>query len=98
MRNNFVPVLVGAVAVSFLAGYLICQQRETQQRDQWAETLFHQLKDWLRKSGRKTAAPVQEGLEYARSVAKRASHTGGRYGRQLNPFLREHKRRFLGIL
>ena len=75
MRNNFLPVLVGSVAVSFLTGYLICQQREAQQRDQWAETLFRQLKDWLRERGRKAAVPVQEGLDYARSAAKRAPAT-----------------------
>jgi len=98
MRNNFLPVLVGSIALSFLAGYLICRQREAQRRDQWAETLFRQLKDWLTEHGRKAAAPVQEGLEYARSAAKRASHMGGRYGRQLNPFLREPRRRFLGIV
>jgi IS5 family transposase len=98
MRNNFLPVLVGSIAVSFLAGYLICRQRETRERDQWAETLFRQLKDWLTERGRQATAPVQEGLGYARSAAKRASHTGGWYGRQLNPFLREPRRRFLGIL
>ena len=98
MRNNFLPVLVGSIAVSFLAGYLICRQREAQQRDQWAETLFRQLKDWLTERGRKAATPVREGLGYARSVAKRDSRTGGRYGRQLNTFLREPRRRFLGIL
>ena len=98
MRNNFLLVLVGSVAASFLAGYLICQQREVQQRDQWAETLFRQLKDWVSERGRKAAAPVQESLEYARSAAKRASRTGARYGRQLNPFQREPRRRFLGIL
>jgi hypothetical protein len=94
MRNNFPPVLVGSIAASFLAGYLICRQREAQQREQWAETLFRQFKDWLSERGRKAAAPVQEGLEYARSAAKRASH----YGRQLNPFQREARHRFLGIL
>src|SRR5215469_13949895 len=92
LRNNFLSVLAGSIAVSFLAGYLICRQREAQQRDQWAETLFRQLKDWLNERGQKAAVPVQEGLGYARSAAKWASHTGGRYGRQLNP-----RRRLLGI-
>jgi len=98
MRNNFLPVLAGSVAISFLAGYLICRQREVQQRDQWAETLFRQLKDWASEPGRKATVPIHEGLEYARSAANRTSHTGARYGRQLNPFQREPGHRFLGIL
>jgi|SRR6516225_5311975 hypothetical protein len=98
MRNNLPAVLVGSVVVSFLAGYLICRQREAQQRDQWAERLFRQLKDRLGERSRKAAAPVREGLEYARAAAKQASYTGSRYAHQLNPFRREPRRRFLGIL
>ncbi|MGA8657686.1 MAG: hypothetical protein WB586_16195 [Chthoniobacterales bacterium] len=98
MRNNFLTVLLGSVIVSFLVGYFISQQREAQKREQWAEILFRQLKDWLGERGRKAAVPVQEGLEYVRSAAKQASRRGAQYGRRLNPFLEEPRRRFLGIL
>lgn len=98
MRNSFLAVLLGSVIVSFLVGYFISQQREAQKHEQWAEILFRQMKDWLSERGRKAAAPVQEGLEYARSAAKQASRRGAQYGRRLNPFFGEPRRRFLGIL
>jgi hypothetical protein len=98
MRNSFLTVLLASVIVSFLVGYFISRQREAQKREQWAEILFRQGKDWLNERGRKAAVPVQEGLEYARSAAKQASRRGAQYGRRLNPFLGEPRRRLLGIL
>ena len=98
MRNNFLTVILGSAIASFLVGYFISQQREAQKREQWAEILFRQLKDWLGERGRKAAVPVQEGLEYVRSAAKQASRRGAQYGRRLNPFSEEPRRRFLGIL
>jgi len=67
-------------------------------RQQWAEILFRQAKDWLTERGRKTAGSVEHGLEYARSAAEQAAGKGAEYSRRLNPFHRELKRRFFGIL
>jgi hypothetical protein len=98
LKNNLFKVLLGSVAISFLLGYFIAQQQEAKKRQQWAEILFRQAKDWLTERGRKTAGSVEHGLEYARSAAEQAAGKGAEYSRRLNPFHRELKRRFFGIL
>jgi hypothetical protein len=60
--------------------------------------LFRHAKDWLTERGRKSAGSVEQGLGYARSAAERAARKGAEYSRRLNPFLRELRRRFFGIL
>jgi hypothetical protein len=62
-------VVLGTVALSFMLGYFIAQQQEARKREQWAEILFRQAKNWLTESGRKTAGSVEHGLEYVRSAA-----------------------------
>src|ERR1700682_1482022 len=93
LKDNMFIVLLGSVAVSFLLGYFIAQQQEAKQREQWAEILFRQAKDWLTERGRKTEASMEHGLEYARSAAEQAAGKGAKYSRRLNPFHRELKRR-----
>jgi hypothetical protein len=73
IQNNFLAVLIGSVIVSLLTGYLISQRYEAQKREQWAEIFFRQVKDWLGERGRRAAAPLQESLESARSVAQQFS-------------------------
>ena len=80
-----------------MLGYFIAQQQEAKKREQWAEILFRQAKNWLTESGRKTAGSVEHGLEYARSAAEQAAGKGAEYSRWLNPFHRE-RRRLFGIL
>jgi hypothetical protein len=98
LKNNLFIVLLGSVAISFLMGYFISQQQEAKKREQWAEILFRQAKEWLTERGRKTAGSVEQGLEYARSAAEQAAGKGAEYSRRLNPFHREVRRRFFGIL
>ena len=98
LKDNFFIVLLGSVAISFLVGYFIAQQQEAKKREQWAEILFRQAKDWLTERGRKTAGSVQQGLEYARSAAEQATGKGAEYSRRLNPFHQERSHRFFGIL
>jgi hypothetical protein len=98
LKANWFPVLLGSVAISFLLGYFIAQQQEAKKREQWAEILFRQAKGWLTERGRKTADSVGQGLEYARSATQQAAGKGAEYGHRLNPFHREARRRFLGIL
>src|ERR1700676_282183 len=98
LKDNLFIVLLGSVAISFLAGYFIAQQQEAKKREQWAEILFRQAKDWLTERGRKTAGSVEQGLEYARSAAEQAAGKGAEYSRRLNPFHRELRRRFFDIL
>ena len=95
LKDNLFIVLLGSVAISFLMGYFISQQQEAKKREQWAEILFQQAKDWLTERGRKTAGSVEQGLEYARSAAEQAAGKGAEYSRRLNPF---HRERFFGIL
>ena len=97
LREHLLIVVFGSVAISFLVGYYIAQQQEEKKREQWAEILFRQGKDWLTERGRKTAGSVEHGLEYARSAAEQAAGKGAEYGRRLNPFHREPQRRFFGI-
>jgi hypothetical protein len=97
LKDNLFIVLLGSVAISFLAGYFIAQQQEARNREQWGEILFRQAKDWLTERGKKTAGSVEHGLEYARSAAEQAAGKGAEYGRRLNPFHREPQRRFFGI-
>jgi len=97
VQNNFLAVLLGSVIVSLLTGYLISQHYEAQKREHWAETFFRHVKDWLGERSRRAAAPVQESLESARSAAQHFSRRGAEYGRRLNPFFGESRRRFLGI-
>ena len=97
LKANWLPILLGSVTISFLLGYFIAQQQEMKKREQWAEILFRQAKEWLTERGRKTAGSVEEGLEYARSAAQQAAGKGAEYSRRLNPFHRETRRRFLGI-
>ena len=94
LKDNFLIVLLGSVAISFLVGYFIAQQQEAKKREQWTEILFRQAKDWLTERGKKTAGSVEHGLEYARSAAGK----GVEYSRRINPFHRELRRRFFGIL
>jgi hypothetical protein len=96
-KDNLFIVLLGSVAISFLVGYFIAQQQEAKKREQWAEILFRQAKDWLTERGRKTAGSVEHGLEYARSAAEQAAGKGAEYGRRLNPIHRELQRRFFAI-
>ena len=98
LKANWLPILLGSVTISFLLGYFIAQQQETKKREQWAEILLGQAKEWLTERGRKTAGSLEQGLEYARSAAEQAAGKGAEYGRRLNPFHRESRRRFLGIL
>jgi len=98
LNDHLFVVLLGSVAIGFLVGYFIAQQQEAKKREQWAEILFRQAKDWLTERGRKTAGSVEQGLEYARSVAEQAAGKGAEYGLRLNPFHRELRRRFFGIL
>ena len=98
LNDHLFVVLLGSVAIGFLVGYFIAQQQEAKKREQWAEILFRQAKDWLTERGRKTAGSVEQGLEYARSAAEQAAGKGAEYSRRLNPFHRELRRRFFGIL
>jgi hypothetical protein len=84
--------------MNFIVGYFICQQQEAKKREQWAEILFRQAKNWLTEHGRETAGSVGQGLEYARSAAERATGKGAQYSRRLNPLHRELRRRFFGIV
>jgi hypothetical protein len=97
LKDNFFIVLLGSVAISFLAGYFIAQQHEAKKREQWAEILFRQAKGWLTEHGKKTAGSVEQGLEYARSAAEQAAGKGVEYSRRINPFHRGPRRRFFGI-
>ena len=97
LKDNLFIVLLGSVAISFLLGYFISQQQQARKRDQWAEILFRQAKDWLTDRGRKTADSAEQGLEYAGSAIEQADG-GAEYSRRLNPFHRERRHRFLGIL
>jgi hypothetical protein len=98
LKANWLPVLFGSVAISFLLGYFIAQQQEAKKREQWAEIIFRQAKEWLTERGRKTGSSVEQALEYARSAAQQAAGKGAEYGRRLNPFHQETRRRFFGIL
>ena len=97
-KANWLSILLGSVTISFLLGYFIAQQQETKKREQWAELLLGQAKEWLTERARKTAGSLEQGLEYARSAAEEAAGKGAEYSRRLNPFHRESRRRFLGIL
>jgi hypothetical protein len=96
-RDNFLAIFVSAVGIGFLLGYLVSRQQEEAHREQWAENLSRQIKDWLNEQGRRAAAPLKEGLDYARSAAEQASSKGIEYSRHLNPFYHEAKRRFFNI-
>jgi hypothetical protein len=98
LKDNLLIVLLGSVALSFTLGYFIAQQQEAKKREQWAEILFRQVKEWLTERGRKTAGSLEEGLEDGRTAAQQAAGKGAEYSRRLNPFHRETRRRFLGIL
>jgi hypothetical protein len=94
LKDNLFIVLLGSIATSFMVGYLIAQQQEANRREQWAEILFRQAKDWLTERGMKTAGMVEQGQQYARSAAEQAADKGSEYIRRLNPFYREVRRRF----
>jgi hypothetical protein len=94
LKDNLFIVLLGSIATSFMVGYLIAQQQEAKRREQWAEILFRQAKDWLTERGMKTAGMVEQGQQYARSAAEQAAGKGSEYIRRLNPFHRELRRRF----
>jgi hypothetical protein len=99
LKDHLLIVLFGSVVISLLVGYLIAQQQEAKKREQqWSEILFRQAKDWLTERGRKTGGLVEQGRQYARSAAGQAASKGAEYSRRLNPFHRELRRRFFGIL
>jgi len=96
LKDNLSIVLLVSVAIGLLVGYFIAQQEE-KRREQWAEVLFRQVKNWLTERGRQTTDSVEQGLEYVRSAAEQAAGKGAEYSRRLNPFRREARRRFFGI-
>ena len=96
LKDNLFIVLLVSVAIGLLVGYFIAQQ-EAKRREQWAEVLFRQVKNWLTERGRQTTDSVEQGLEYVRSAAEQAAGKGAEYSRRLNPFRREARRRFFGI-
>jgi hypothetical protein len=96
-RDNFLAIFIGSVVISFLLGYLVSRQREEVHRERWAENLSRQIKHWLNEQGRRAAAPLKEGLDYARSASEQAASKGVAYSRHLNPFYHEAKRRFFKI-
>jgi hypothetical protein len=52
------------------------EKRETKKREQWAEILFRQAKEWLTERGRKTAILSSRAWGYARSTAEQAAERG----------------------
>ena len=98
LKDNLFIVLSVSVAIGLLVGYFICQQQEEKKREQWAEVLFRQAKKWLTERARETTGSMEQGLEYARSAGERAANQGAEYNRRPNPFHREVRRRFLGII
>ena len=84
LKDKLFIVLPCSVALSFMLGYFIAQQQEARKREQWAEILFRQAKNWLSES--------------ARSAAEHAAGKGAEYSRRLNPFRQELRRRFFSIL
>ena len=96
LKDNLFIVLLVSVAIGLLVGYFIAQQEE-KRREQWAEVLFRQVKNWLTERGRETTGSVEQGLEYVRSAAEQAADKSAEYSRRLNPFRREARRRFFGI-
>ena len=96
LKDNLFIVFLVSVAIGLLVGYFIAQQ-EAKRREQWAEVLFRQVKNWLTERGRQTTDSVEQGLEYVRSAAEQAAGKGAEYSRRLNPFRREARRRFFGI-
>ena len=98
LKDNLFIVLPVSVAIGLLVGYFICQQQEEKKREQWAEILFRQAKNWLTERARETKGSVEQGLEYARSAGGRAADKGAEYNRRLNPFHREVRRQFLGMI
>src|ERR1700693_1616733 len=84
LKDNLFIVLLGSVAISFLAGYFIAQQQEARKRDQWAEILFRQAKHWVTDRGTDTAGSVKHGLEYARSAGEHAADRGAEDSQRLN--------------
>jgi len=97
LNDNVFIVLLVSVAIGLFLGYFICRQQEEKRREQWAEVLFRQVKNWLIERGRKTTGSVEQGLEYVRSAAEQAADKGAEYSRRLNPFRRPARRRFFGI-
>ena len=71
VKDNLFVALLLSVAIGLLVGYLICQQHEEKKREQWAEILFRQARNWLTERGRDATGTVEQGLEYARSAAER---------------------------
>src|SRR5271166_1408859 len=96
-RDNLLAIFIGSVVISFLLGYLVSRQQEEAHREQWAENLFRQLKEWLNEQGRRASVPLEGGLVYARSAAVQASSKGVEYSRHLNPFCHEAKSRFFKV-
>ena len=96
LKDNLFIVLLVSVAIGLLVGYFIAQQEE-KRREQWAEVLFRQVKNWLTERGRVTTGSLEQGLEFVRSVAEQAADKGADHSRRLNPFRREARRRFFGI-
>ena len=98
LKDNVFIVLLVSVVIGLFLGYFICQQQEEKRREQWAEVLFRQVKNWLIERGRETTGSVEQGFEYVRSAAEQAAEKGAEYSRRLNPNRREARRRFFGIL
>src|ERR1700751_1844129 len=65
LKDNVFIVLLVSVVIGLFLGYFICQQQEEKRREQWAEVLFRQVKNWLIERG-----------EYVRSAAEQAAEKG----------------------
>jgi hypothetical protein len=65
LRDNFLIILLGSVAISFLVGYFISRQQEAQKREQWAEIVLRHAKDWLSSTAEQASS---KGVQYGQRL------------------------------
>jgi len=73
LKDNVFIVLSVSVAIGLLVGYFISQRQEEKNREQWAEVLFRQAKNWLTERARETTGSLKQGLKHTRSAVERVA-------------------------
>jgi len=89
-QENGPYILIGAVVVAALIGFLVARRDEADKREQWATNFLNDAKQWLNENSRKVADPIREQID---SVTDQAAE----YGKSFNKFRQKKQKKFFDL-
>jgi hypothetical protein len=89
-QENGLYILIGAVVVAALIGFLVARRDEADKREQWATNFLKDAKQWLNENSRKVADPIREQID---NVTDQAAE----YGKSFNKFRQKKQKKFFDL-